>query len=535
MKYFVIYVIIAFGVSVLSFLSTMTHPDNFYIHLNSDVARSSPLQYSNSIGNFVTILSQRYQLQGEYEVALSRIHYTKSWFNIEKDQTLYLIEQYTDNVHVIPEVFPSGNYNSIEEIISTLNKLYSDYIEQLRWSEGNFEQSPVFEYNPSSNKIRIKLGIHNEQYLFAQIDHYLANFLGLTDYNDSQWPISSDNDGIIFSYKNFTKKILNSSEYQKLLESRLSLSYSPPVEQPLAMSIAENTESINIQQTNNSVNPQSSSTKLDNPIITPITTTNSVTTQSAVTPPSSILTTAANTNTTTLQSPSSNNPIETPIITAVTTQSSVTPPSSILTTTVNITSTTSQSPSPSRNNPIETPIITTNPVTTTTTTTNQSRPSVIVSSTPFSNKRKSNDTKNVKTKNVRIQSKKSNSNEPQSDQSLQPRNLISMDENAYVYGFKSVALSGYINNLNIYCNLLKPVAVGNFEVPLLRTIGVETNSKFGQFLQYEPQEREYIRVLYTEFDHIEIDVKDDYDRTIDFKFGKVYLSLHFRKITTYGF
>src|SRR6266516_4821950 len=116
MKYFVIYVVILVGVSVLTLLANMSTLDNFYIHLNSDVSRTSPLQYSNSIGNFVTRLSKRYSVSGNYEVALSRIHYSKSWYNIESDQDLYLIENDTDTVHVLPEHFPMGNYNSINDI-----------------------------------------------------------------------------------------------------------------------------------------------------------------------------------------------------------------------------------------------------------------------------------------------------------------------------------------------------------------------------------------------------------------------------------
>lgn len=38
----------------------MSDPENFYIHLNSDVHRTSPLQVGNSIGNFVTRLNRRY-------------------------------------------------------------------------------------------------------------------------------------------------------------------------------------------------------------------------------------------------------------------------------------------------------------------------------------------------------------------------------------------------------------------------------------------------------------------------------------------
>ena len=44
----------------------MSEMENFYIHLNSDVHRSSPLQVGNTIGNFVTRLNRRYNLSEDY-------------------------------------------------------------------------------------------------------------------------------------------------------------------------------------------------------------------------------------------------------------------------------------------------------------------------------------------------------------------------------------------------------------------------------------------------------------------------------------
>ena len=79
MKYFLLYLFVVFAI-----ISRKMSQDNFYLHLNSDVHLSSPLQISNTIGNFVTRLPRRYNLEGDYEVALSRFHYTKSWYNIEK-------------------------------------------------------------------------------------------------------------------------------------------------------------------------------------------------------------------------------------------------------------------------------------------------------------------------------------------------------------------------------------------------------------------------------------------------------------------
>ena len=77
---------------------------------------------------------------------------------------------------------------------------------------------------------------------------------------------------------------------------------------------------------------------------------------------------------------------------------------------------------------------------------------------------------------------------------------------------------------------MEPVLVGDVSAPLLRSIALFDGDKYGDNIDYEPYEREYNPLITNEFQHIDIDIKDDYNKTLDFKFGKIYLSLHFRKI-----
>ena len=116
-------------------------------------------------------------------------------------------------------------------------------------------------------------------------------------------------------------------------------------------------------------------------------------------------------------------------------------------------------------------------------------------------------------------------NRPKADE-----NKYNIGPELYFTGFRHVALHGYIRDLNVYCSVLKPVSVGNMDLPLLRSVPIRSDNLFGDYVDYEPHEREYNLVKYNEFDQIEIDIKDDENETIDFKFGKVYVTLHFRKV-----
>ena len=399
--------------------------ENFYIHLNSDVTKESALQSSNTIGNFITRLNRRYQLQGNYEVALSRFHYTKSWYNIEEDQPLSLVE-HGGLVHVIPDFFPKGNYITVEDIVELLNEIYSDFVKNLKFDV--FETPPKFEYNNFSNVIRIRLGTKKEgngvgRLLYPSMGDFLANFLGLTDSNNRQYPFREDN-AIRFKNK---KILLNPNQHYSLLNNSIF------VRETVKQILSE-------ERTQNSQTPE---------VITPL-----------------------------------ENKQPTILINA---------------------DDDSKSQEQSKNKSFDI-------------------------QQKISDKKK--DQKTKKGKSVVIET---SNRRPKVDESL--TNIQSeqakdetMEEIAFIYAFKQVSLHGYINNLNIYCDLLKPVSVGDIEAPLLRTVAVSSNDKFGEFIQYEPNEREYIPLIYSEFDTIEVDVKDDFNRTIDFKFGKVYLSLHFRKV-----
>ena len=60
----------------------MHHSSNFYVHLPSNNLSNSE---TNTLWNYVTHLTQPLLLDGAWEVALTEISYTKSWYNLTRD------------------------------------------------------------------------------------------------------------------------------------------------------------------------------------------------------------------------------------------------------------------------------------------------------------------------------------------------------------------------------------------------------------------------------------------------------------------
>ena len=81
-------------------------------------------------------------------------------------------------------------------------------------------------------------------------------------------------------------------------------------------------------------------------------------------------------------------------------------------------------------------------------------------------------------------------------------------------------------SLFVYCDVVEPTVVGDFKVPLLRTVNIDGReglivSRIYQNIQYVPLHRK-------QFDTIEIDIRDDVGRKVPFERGKVIVTLHFR-------
>ena len=116
---------------------------------------------------------------------------------------------------------------------------------------------------------------------------------------------------------------------------------------------------------------------------------------------------------------------------------------------------------------------------------------------------------------------------------------------AYMLGFKNegvdnLALTERINlapyppdlrsgfyALYVYCSLVENQIVGDRRVPLLRAVHVE--GEHGEIREKIFHSPHYVPVIGSEFETIEIDIKDDTNKSVQFDFGKVVVKLHFRR------
>jgi hypothetical protein len=79
----------------------------------------------------------------------------------------------------------------------------------------------------------------------------------------------------------------------------------------------------------------------------------------------------------------------------------------------------------------------------------------------------------------------------------------------------------------IYSDIFEPSVVCDSLVQLLRTVPI--TGKHGEAVVKYFHNVHYVDVMKKNFDTIEIDIRDDTGRPVPFEYGKVLLTLHFRK------
>ena len=79
----------------------------------------------------------------------------------------------------------------------------------------------------------------------------------------------------------------------------------------------------------------------------------------------------------------------------------------------------------------------------------------------------------------------------------------------------------------VYCNLVESTPVGDISAPLLRVVDME--APFQSIVHRNFDRPRYIALRATNFDSLEIDIRDNIGRAIPFESGTVIVTLHFRR------
>lgn len=90
-------------------------------------------------------------------------------------------------------------------------------------------------------------------------------------------------------------------------------------------------------------------------------------------------------------------------------------------------------------------------------------------------------------------------------------------------------ISAGITTFYIYCSIVESQCIGNSLEQILRTVPLTENNKLGNVVYKEFLSPHYINLLSKSFDTIQVDLRDDSGKLVDFQFGKVILKIHFRR------
>jgi len=96
--------------------------------------------------------------------------------------------------------------------------------------------------------------------------------------------------------------------------------------------------------------------------------------------------------------------------------------------------------------------------------------------------------------------------------------------------FHPVKISGGYHSLYMYSNIVYPSHIVNTCAQILRVVEIPPKAKFGSQCVIKYENPQYRPLFLDEFETIEISIKDDSGELIPFKFGRIIITLHFKKL-----
>jgi hypothetical protein len=96
-----------------------------------------------------------------------------------------------------------------------------------------------------------------------------------------------------------------------------------------------------------------------------------------------------------------------------------------------------------------------------------------------------------------------------------------------IVGNHNYDITGHIDQLYVYCDVVENVAVGDTLAPLLRIVDAKNLRKGYIHEEYNPPR--YLPLQKKAFDTVDIYIMTDYGSKVPFESGKAICTLHFRK------
>ena len=130
----------------------------FYLHLPSNASLDKfP---NNTLTEYRVCLPQTISLTGEWEVALTEIHYPHSWNNVQGnfENRFYLRNQQLDDMWE-PLIVPPGYYTSVADLITKINEVIN--------SNDRFKDKVQLSLDTLNRKVTVHLQNKTEVYFYG--------------------------------------------------------------------------------------------------------------------------------------------------------------------------------------------------------------------------------------------------------------------------------------------------------------------------------------------------------------------------------
>ena len=557
----------------ISLNQTEMEEEHFYLHLSSNVRAVSPLQVGNTIGNFVTHLSRKLNLTDEWEVGVTDVQYSKTWYNIMNDEYVTIIFSEKQQRFVFDDSAPekdltflalsAGNYNSPQDICTKITEAikYNLSLENLP-----IAYYPQLEYNKESNKIKMTFGmLENKSFAHIHFSEYLASMLGFLDSQGRQYPIGFEPDHPWWAVKSalydeshplfeplaltINKTIINPAnstvknqnlpneftdqqraEQQRAERERLNQSQTDPrlnrrpdlqpnpqqsPQQPVVQQVPQQpvVQQVPQQPVVQQVPQQPVVQQVpQQPVVQQVP--QQFVVQQVLQQPVVQQVPQQAVVQQVPQQPVVQQVPQQPVVQQVPQQPVVqqVPQQSVV-------QQPPQTPNPPR----------------TRTRQPKAKPRIpggrVVEEEEDSKEvRRDHGRKKRSLSDDEIYTRTKRNTTQVYKQTVNPSdNDLYIVKPQYIEGFSQVSLNAGINSLYIYCDIIKPTIIGNTEARIIRRVEVPSDKRFGDTVEIGYISPQYYSLVSEEISHIEIDIKDDTNETIKFTSGRTALTLHFRK------
>jgi hypothetical protein len=154
---------------------------SFYITLPSNITGNKLFEH-NTLANYMSKLATCLNLSNEYEVGLAEMSYTKSWFNVQTDQKICVIDG-SGGIHCSGITLKAGRYDDQVNLVTLINKTLNTYRDE------EIIIPPQLEMNQNTRRVSMIAGkdVHQGN-CYALLDPELQNMLGFGDeYFDQQY------------------------------------------------------------------------------------------------------------------------------------------------------------------------------------------------------------------------------------------------------------------------------------------------------------------------------------------------------------